>query len=84
MNENVQAYLVGILSMLAVFLLLDRLQFLTSSSARRAGAIFAAAGGILVTLYLQSDPVLLSEIVQFNVITILGILTVLLILLKLH
>jgi hypothetical protein len=69
-----QALLVGTMAMLALFLVLDQLGISHTSSRRRATAIFSAAAGILVTLYLLANLALLDQVVSSVVVSVLGIM----------
>lgn len=76
--EFIQALLIGVLVMLAIYIGLQRAFGEASTSVRRAIAIFAAVVGILTMLWLQENPGSLedysAQIVAAGVAVVLALL----------
>ena len=60
-NDFLQALILGIAIMLAIFIGLNMVQRARDLSTRRAYAIFGAAVGLISTFYLAERPALLDE-----------------------
>ena len=75
MNDDfLPSLIIGVLCLLAIFLILDQAGMTRTHGGRRASGLFAGAAGLLVTLYLQEHPDLLAQTNERTVIAILGIL----------
>jgi hypothetical protein len=76
-SELIQPLLVGILVMLAVYIGLQR-ALAGSVGTKRAAALFAAAAGLLTTLWLRENPDVLArysaEIVIAGIAVVLALL----------
>ena len=68
------ALAVGVMCMLALYLILSMRGFANTLSQRRAAAVFSAAAGLLVFWQLYHDPALLKQMSTEVVAVVLGIL----------
>lgn len=82
-NVNLYALLIGIMVMLAIYMALMIGIGKGYGGIQRTLLIFSAMFGLLTTLYLQENPILLDEYSEKIVISGLGILLSLLVFLRL-